>query len=90
MALETKTTDKLVMTFVTELADEYTLPVTNPDRTLTEAQLLAQAEAVLDAGVIKPDGTPLCECTGIKFVRTETSSVPMAVEDDDDEEGGNA
>ena len=92
MALQTSTTDKIVLTFISTAGKETSLSFLNPDRTKTEAQLITQAAAMVDSDVLKPDGTSLVACTGIKFVRTEESEVPIdsVSDDDDDNEGGNA
>ena len=70
---------KLLMTFSTEGGKKVSLFITDPKEDLTEAQIKAAMDLIVDKNIFAPNGEDLKTPLEAKVVQTETTDYDLVV-----------
>ncbi|MGL4797669.1 MAG: DUF2922 domain-containing protein [Paraclostridium sp.] len=73
------TTKKLVMTFLTGVGRKISLSVDDPREDLTEAQIIAAMDLVVEKNIFAPYGSNLASTVEAKVVSTDTTEYDLAL-----------
>jgi hypothetical protein len=71
---------KLLMTFSTDFGRKVSLFVTDPREDLTEAQIKAAMDIIVQKNIFAPGGEDLKTSVEAKLVQTETTEYDLVVE----------
>ena len=74
-----KTTKRLVMTFLTGIGRKVSLSVDDPREDLTEAEVVAAMQLIVEKNVFAPYGSSFSSAVEAKVVSTDTTEYDLVV-----------
>ncbi|HBH3615408.1 TPA: DUF2922 domain-containing protein [Clostridioides difficile] len=70
---------KLLMTFMTEFGRKVSLFVTDPREDITEAEIKAVMDLIVEKNIFAPSGEDIISAKEAKIVQTETTEFDLVV-----------
>ena len=70
---------KLLMTFMTEFGRKVSLFVTDPREDITEAEIKAVMDLIIEKNIFAPSGEDIVSAKDAKIVQTETTEFDLVV-----------
>ena len=70
---------KLLMTFMTEFGRKVSLFVTDPREDITEAEIKAVMDLIIEKNIFAPSGEDIVTAKDAKVVQTETTEFDLVV-----------
>lgn len=70
---------KLLMTFMTEYGRKVSLFVTDPREDITEAEIKAVMDLIIEKNIFAPNGEDIITAKDAKIVQTETTEFDLVV-----------
>lgn len=70
---------KLLMTFMTQFGRKVSLFVTDPREDLTEAEIKAVMDLIVEKNIFAPNGEDIVSAKEAKIVQTETTEFDLVV-----------
>lgn len=73
------TTKRLVMTFLTGVGRKISLSIDDPREDLTEAEVVAVMDLIIDKNIFVPYGSTLASTVEAKVISTDTTEYDLVV-----------